>query len=75
MTTRDSSSTDESARGVGRRDLLKGAGAVAVSAAVASTATIATRTAHAQVPGEVRHVTTSDGVSLYYSKPGPGSRS
>jgi non-heme chloroperoxidase len=69
--TRDNSSMDESARDLGRRDLLKGAGAVAVTAAVASTG-VATRTAQAQLPGEVGHLTTSDGVSLYYLEAGSG---
>src|SRR5918996_4837640 len=73
MTIRDSSTAHDSpARAVYRRDVLKGASAVAVTAAVASTATIATRTAHAQLPGEVGHVTTSDGVSLYYLEAGSG---
>jgi non-heme chloroperoxidase len=73
MTIRDSSTAHDSpARAVYRRDVLKGASAVAVTAAVASTATIATRTAQAQLPGEVGHVTTSDGVSLYYLEAGSG---
>ena len=55
-----------------RRGVLEGAGAVAVTAAVASTAGVASRTAHAQLPGEVGHVTTSDGVSLYYLEAGSG---
>jgi non-heme chloroperoxidase len=73
MTIRNTSTMREpSERGVARRDLLKGAGAAAVTAAVASRATIATRTAHAQVLGEAGHVTTSDGVSLYYLEAGSG---
>jgi hypothetical protein len=70
MTIRASS--DESARALGRRDLLKGAGAVAAAAAVTSSATLAARTAQAQLPGEVGHITTSDGVSLYYLEAGSG---
>jgi non-heme chloroperoxidase len=73
MMISDTSTTRESAEaGVSRRGVLKGASAVAVTAAVASTAGAASRTAHAQVPGEVGHVTTSDGVSLYYLEAGSG---
>jgi non-heme chloroperoxidase len=73
MMISDTSTTRESPEaGVSRRGILKGASAVAVTAAVASTAGAASRTAHAQVPGEVGHVTTSDGVSLYYLEAGSG---
>ena len=73
MMIRDTSTTRESPEaGVSRRGVLKGASAVAVTAAVASTAGVASRTAHAQLPGEVGHVTTSDGVSLYYLEAGSG---
>jgi pimeloyl-ACP methyl ester carboxylesterase len=73
MTFRDTSTPRESVEsGVSRRGVLKGAGAVAVTAVVASTAGVANRTAHAQLPGEVGHVTTSDGVSLYYLDAGSG---
>ena len=53
-----------------RRDLLKGASAVALGAAVVSTAGLASRTAHAQ--GQPGQVTTSDGVNLYYLEAGSG---
>ena len=73
MSVRNTSMTHESTeQAATRRDLLKGVGAVAVTAAVASAAGAATRGAHAQVPGEVGHVTTSDGVSLYYLEAGSG---
>jgi non-heme chloroperoxidase len=73
MMISDTSTTRESAEaGVSRRGVLKGASAVAVTAAVASTAGAASRTAHAQVSGEVGHITTSDGVSLYYLEAGSG---
>jgi non-heme chloroperoxidase len=69
MTIRDSATPRGS---VARRDLLKGAGAAAVTAAVASTASVASRTALAQMPGEPGHVTTSDGVRLFYLEAGSG---
>jgi non-heme chloroperoxidase len=73
MMISDTSTTCESPEvGVSRRGVLKGASAVAVTAAVASTAGAASRTAHAQVSGEVGHITTSDGVSLYYLEAGSG---
>ncbi|MGH6919558.1 MAG: alpha/beta fold hydrolase [Geminicoccaceae bacterium] len=73
MMIRDMSIAHESPEcGVSRRGVLKGAGAVAVTAAVASAASVASRSAHAQLPGEVGHVTTSDGVSLYYLEAGSG---
>jgi pimeloyl-ACP methyl ester carboxylesterase len=52
--------------------MVKGAGALAVGAAVGATATLAGRAARAQAPGEVGHVTTSDGVSLHYLEAGSG---
>jgi non-heme chloroperoxidase len=55
---------------LGRRDVVKGAGALALSAAVGSATT--SRAARADVPGKVGHVTTSDGVSLYYLEAGEG---
>jgi pimeloyl-ACP methyl ester carboxylesterase len=55
-----------------RREVVKGAGALAVGAAVGPTATVAGRAARAQAPGEVGHVTTSDGVSLSYLEAGSG---
>ncbi len=55
-----------------RRDVVKGAGALALSAAVGSATTLASRGALADVPGKVGHVTTSDGVSLYYLEAGEG---
>ncbi|MGH6902926.1 MAG: alpha/beta fold hydrolase [Geminicoccaceae bacterium] len=75
MTTRDQgTSADRKARedGLGRRDVIKGAGGLALTAAVGSAASTATRTARAQVPGDVGHVTTSDGVGLYYLEAGSG---
>ena len=58
--------------GLGRRDVIKGAGALALSAAVGATAAGAARTARAQVPGEAGYVTTNDGVRLYYLEAGSG---
>jgi len=55
-----------------RREVVRGAGALAVGAAVGATATVASRAARAQAPGEVGHVTTSDGVSLSYLEAGSG---
>jgi len=72
MTIRETSTVRESPAHGTRRDVLKGAGAAALTAAAASTPGIATRTAHAQAPGEAGHVTTSDGVSLYYLEAGSG---
>ncbi len=62
--------TAEDDRGLSRREVVKGAGALALSAAVGSATTI--RTARAEIPGKVGHVTTSDGVSLYYLEAGEG---
>jgi pimeloyl-ACP methyl ester carboxylesterase len=76
MTTRHDGSTRHADGGHGlnlsRREMVKGAGALAVGAAVGATATLAGRAARAQAPGEVGHVTTSDGVSLYYLEAGSG---
>ncbi|MGH6903991.1 MAG: alpha/beta fold hydrolase, partial [Geminicoccaceae bacterium] len=58
--------------GLGRRDVIKGAGALALTAAALSAAPMASRTARAQVPGDVGQVTTSDGVGLYYLTAGSG---
>jgi non-heme chloroperoxidase len=54
-----------------RREVVQGAGALAVAAAVGA-ATTASGTAHAQAPGTVGHVTTSDGVELHYLEAGSG---
>ena len=54
-----------------RREVVQGAGALAVATAV-GWATTASRTARAQVPGTVGHVTTSDGVELHYLEAGSG---
>jgi non-heme chloroperoxidase len=76
MTTRHEDSTRHpaGARGLNlsRREMVKGAGALAVGAAVGATATLAGRAARAQAPGEVGHVTTSDGVSISYLEAGSG---
>ena len=75
MTTRDQGTSAKRGTredGLGRRDVVKGAGALALTAAVGSAAPTASRTARAQVPGDVGHVTTSDGVSLYYLEAGSG---
>ena len=73
-TSQDRGSTirSENGRGlqVSRRDVVQGAGALAVSAAVGSAST--GRAARAEVPGKVGHVTTSDGVSLHYLEAGEG---
>ena len=74
MTIRDQGSSAQCADredGLGRRDVIKGAGALALAATVGSAA-LASRTASAQVPGEIGHVTTSDGVSLHYFEAGSG---
>ncbi len=55
-----------------RRDVVKGAGAHAVAAAVGSTMTVGGARARAAVPGTVGHVTTSDGVNLHYLEAGTG---
>jgi pimeloyl-ACP methyl ester carboxylesterase len=52
--------------------VVKGAGALALSASVASTISLPGRAARAQAPGQVGHVTTSDGVNLYYLEAGSG---
>jgi pimeloyl-ACP methyl ester carboxylesterase len=75
MTTRDEGTSAKRGTredGLGRRDVIKGAGAVVLTAAALSAAPMASRTARAQVPGDVGHVTTSDGVSLYYLEAGSG---
>jgi pimeloyl-ACP methyl ester carboxylesterase len=75
MTTRDQGTSAKRGTredGLGRRDVVKGAGALALTAAVGSVAPVASRTARAQVPGDVGHVTTSDGVGLYYLEAGSG---
>jgi non-heme chloroperoxidase len=58
--------------GLRRRDVVKGAGALALTATVGSTIPLAGRAARAQAPGQVGHVTTSDGVNLYYLEAGSG---
>jgi pimeloyl-ACP methyl ester carboxylesterase len=71
MTTRDDRTSSEAGEvGLGRRAVIKGAGALALAAGVGSAAR--SRSAGAQVPGTVGHVTTSDGVSLYYLEAGSG---
>jgi pimeloyl-ACP methyl ester carboxylesterase len=75
MTNRDDGPSTTSAAGedaLSRRDVVKGAGALALSASVASTISLAGRAARAQAPGQVGHVTTSDGVNLYYLEAGSG---
>jgi non-heme chloroperoxidase len=57
-------------RGLSRREMVKGAGALALGAAVGSA--IGGGPARADLPGKVGHVTTSDGVSLYYLEAGQG---
>ena len=60
----------EGERGLSRREVVKGAGALALGATVGTA--ISGRAARAEVPGKVGHVTTSDGVSLYYLEAGKG---
>jgi non-heme chloroperoxidase len=72
MTIRDTSTMREPPAYGTRRDVLKGAGAVTLTAAMASPATVASRSAHAQLPGEAGQVTTSDGISLHYLEAGSG---
>jgi non-heme chloroperoxidase len=57
-------------RGLSRRGVMKGAGALALGTAVGSA--LPGGTARADLPGKVGHVTTSDGVSLYYLEAGKG---
>ena len=75
MTNRDDGPSTAAASGedgLRRRDVVTGAGALALTAAVGSTLPLASRSARAQTPGQVGHVTTSDGVSLYYLEAGTG---
>jgi pimeloyl-ACP methyl ester carboxylesterase len=75
MTNRDDGSSTAVASGEDgfrRRDVVTGAGVLALTAAVGSTLPLASRPARAQMPGQVGHVTTSDGVSLYYLEAGSG---
>ena len=75
MTNRDDGPSTAAASGedgLRRRDVVTGAGALALTAAVGSTLPLASRQARAQTPGQVGHVTTSDGVSLYYLEAGSG---
>jgi non-heme chloroperoxidase len=60
----------EDEHGLSRRDVVKGVGALALSATIGSA--ISGGTARADVPGKMGHVTTSDGVSLYYLEAGEG---
>ena len=75
MTSRDEGPSGNHATpedGLGRRDVLKGAGGLALTAAVGSVASLASRSARAQSPGEAGQVTTSDGVNLHYLEAGSG---
>ena len=65
-----STTHDMAERGLSRRDLMTGAGALAVAGATA--APLASRAVRAQAPGEVGHITTSDGVNLHYLEAGSG---
>lgn len=70
MTT--SSTGDASGElGLSRREVVRGAGALALASAVGSGA-MARRTARAQVPGTPGQVTTNDGVNLHYLEAGSG---
>jgi secreted PhoX family phosphatase len=74
MTKDDGTSTIRDAvdRGLSRREVVSGAGALALAAAGGSTATVATRVARAQAPGQTGQVTTSDGLTLHYLEAGSG---
>ena len=74
MTTRRDAARKDGGRGLdlSRRDVVKGAGALALGAAVGSAQALGARTARAEVPGEVGEVTTSDGVKLHYLEAGSG---
>jgi pimeloyl-ACP methyl ester carboxylesterase len=75
MTTTDngrSTIRDGLDRGLSRRDVVGGAGALALAAAVAPAMTAASRTARAQVPGQMGQVATSDGINLHYLEAGSG---
>jgi pimeloyl-ACP methyl ester carboxylesterase len=70
---RDAARTDDGrSLELSRRDLVKGAGALALGAAVGSAQALGARAARAQAPGEVGEVTTSDGVKLHYLEAGSG---
>jgi non-heme chloroperoxidase len=58
-------------RGLSRRDVVSGAGVLALTTATAP-ALVASRTARAQTPGQTGQVTTSDGVNLHYLEAGSG---
>jgi pimeloyl-ACP methyl ester carboxylesterase len=73
MTTRDNGRSAMRSgldRGLSRREVVGGAGVLALAAALTPTA--ASRAARAQVPGWVGQVTTSDGVNLHYLEAGSG---
>jgi non-heme chloroperoxidase len=74
MTTRRDVAATDGGRSLdlSRRDVVKGAGALALGAAVGSAAVMGNRAARAEVPGEVGEVTTSDGVKLHYLEAGSG---
>jgi hypothetical protein len=75
MTTRDdgrSTGSDSGELGLSRRQMVKGAGALALASAVGSAAPLASRAARAQAPGTAGRVTTSDGVNLHYLEAGSG---
>jgi pimeloyl-ACP methyl ester carboxylesterase len=67
-----SAAREREPHGLRRRDMVKGAGALALAATVSATMAPAGRPARAQAPGEVGHVTTSDGVKLHYLEAGSG---
>jgi non-heme chloroperoxidase len=74
MTTRRDAAATDGGRSLdlSRRDVVKGAGALALGAAVGSAAGLGHRAARADVPGEAGEVTTSDGVKLHYLEAGSG---
>ena len=74
MTRNDGTSTirDAADRGLSRREVVGGAGALALATAVVPAMTAASRAARAQVSGQMGQVTTNDGVNLHYLEAGSG---
>jgi pimeloyl-ACP methyl ester carboxylesterase len=60
-------------RGLSRREVVSGAGALALAATVVPAMTAASRAARAQASGQMGQVTTNDGVNLHYLEAGSGN--
>jgi non-heme chloroperoxidase len=74
MTTTCDTATADGGRALdlSRRAVVKGAGALALGAAVGSATPLADQSARAEAPGEAGEVSTSDGVTLRYVEAGSG---